>query len=99
MPGPETQSELGARLEKYYSSREAKTALAEWERDEVFMGLAATLWPVDFEAAAIHGYQAQSARQRFRLRHEGFRAVTNARDQIEGLRAAAKFALEKLDGK
>ena len=96
MPGGETQSELGARLEKYYAQRSVKSELAEWERDEVFMAVAATTWPVDFEIAS-QGYPGQSARQRLRLRHEGFIVLTNARQQVEALQVAATRALEKLD--
>lgn len=98
MSGGESQSELGARLETYYARRNVKSDLADWERDEVFMAVAMTTWPVDCEMA-YDGYQGQSARQRLRLRHEGFRALTNARLQIEALRAAAIEALAKLDAR
>lgn len=96
MSGGESQSELGARLEAYYQRRSVKSELAEWERDEAFMALAMTLWPADFEIA-YEGYRGQSARQRLRLRHEGFRAIIGARLQIAALHGAAVEALEKLN--
>ena len=95
---PKTQSELAVALEDYYRRRRSVSdaALADWERDEAFMALAHALWPVDCEGAKQGGYPAQSARQRLRMRHEGFSALTQARVCIEAFAVAAQAALGAL---
>jgi hypothetical protein len=81
-------------LERRHAAREAD--LAEWESDAVFLELAAVTWPDDFDKACKPGYRAQSARDRLRLRWQGYRAIERAKEQVEGLGVACRNMLEKL---
>lgn len=93
-----TQSELGKNLENYYARR-GVNAMSPWEEDEVFMKLALVRWPVDCEAAAGSTGMNQSARQRLRLRHEGYRMISDLRLQVEALAEAGEAALSALGGR
>lgn len=94
-----TQSELGSKLEEYYSKTAKPNARAPWEDDKPFMNVALVRWPVDCESCAEGGYQSSSARQRMRLRHEGYRMIVDTRRQVEALAFAGQAALLTLSGK
>jgi hypothetical protein len=99
-PGPHTQTELAENLEKWYARRSRNVKLrggddlAPWEKDDVFMALALSLWPVDMEGASDPHYHS-SQRMRMRLRWEGFRAGTDAAQRLEALLRTAEFIREK----
>lgn len=82
-------------LKKRHLAREAD--LAEWESDTVFLELAAVTWPDDFDKACRAGYQAQSSRDRLRLRWQGYRAIERAKEQVIALELACRNMREKLD--
>lgn len=93
MGGPRIGPRAGDELERYLAwRREAEhPPLAAWERDKAFLALAVTLWPDDAEGSALG---RESNRQRMRLRYEGYRALVDAKGQIQALRDAAATALE-----
>lgn len=97
--GPHTQTDLAESLEKWHAvrrERDVDLEKASWEDDNVFMGLALTLWPVDTEAASHGGYHAQSARMRLRLRWEGFRAAADVQQRLDALLATADYVREQM---
>lgn len=79
---------IARNLEAWYARRQqaGERATAPWERDKVFVALALALWPMDMEAAAY-----QSARQRLRLRWEGFHACADGALQLEALLQTAEY--------
>lgn len=98
---PQTRRLIAARLEKWLTDRQkhSGTPLADWEQDEAYLALVAVEYPLDMELARMETYKAQSARQRLRLRYEGYLLLRDARRKIEALRAAAEVALDSLDRK
>jgi hypothetical protein len=84
---------IGEGLEEYLARRRRYhiTAMAEWERDEAFVALAMTQWPSDMEGSALG---RGSNRSRMRLRYEGFKMLSNAKQQVESLQRAAQVALD-----
>jgi hypothetical protein len=88
------------RLESWLAERRVNTPdnFADWERDEAFVALALARYPLDMEQARMGAYKGQSARMRLRLIHEGFRLLTNAREEIVALGQAATEALARLEG-
>jgi hypothetical protein len=91
---------LEERLERWYSDRTTNqaTLLADWERDRAFLAIAVTQYPADIELARLTSYKAQSARQRLRLRWEGFHLMRNARQQMQALADASQILMAELDG-
>lgn len=96
---PQQRRNVTERLEKWYGERRlhVRADLAEWEQDETFVELALSLWPLDMEMARSGRFQA-SAAQRLRLRWEGYRAITNARDQVLALQTTCTAVLASLNG-
>lgn len=95
---PQARRLIVERLEGWLLDRQrhSGTPLADWEQDHAFLALATAEYPLDMEMARMETYKAQSARQRLRLRWEGYRLVLGARQKIEALHAAAGLALESL---
>jgi trimethylamine:corrinoid methyltransferase-like protein len=85
--------DIGEGLEEYLARRRRyhASAMAEWERDEAFVALAMTQWSADMEASALG---RSSNRSRMRLRYEGYKLLSNAKQQVEALQRAANQALE-----
>lgn len=76
-----------ARVRRFQKNR----FMADWERDTAFMALALTLWPDDCEASAMG---RDSNRSRMRLRYQGYKALANAKEQVQALQHAAQAALD-----
>jgi len=83
---------IGAELEKYYARVRAngREAKADWERDEAFVAIATARWSDDLEGSSAG---RESNRARMRLRHEGFVALSRAKQEVQALKAAADAAL------
>jgi hypothetical protein len=69
--------------------------VADWERDAPFVAMALARFPEDMEGCALG---RESNRSRMRLRYQGYTMLSNARKEVEAIRAAADSALAAMGG-
>lgn len=82
----------------------AKTKADKWDRDESFMAIATVAWPEELKTATEETQRSygkeysnkQAARQRMRLRWEGFRNAEIVAEKVAELQRAADCLTEKM---